>query len=420
MNIKSYSNIEKPTKNTTNSKNIFDCIGDNEDTNDNQEDYETDTTTSFSDMNLKENLLKGIYCYGFEKPSNIQQRSIIPLYKGRDIIGQSQSGTGKTGAFLIGSINKLNLNLNKTQLLILSPTRELSSQIFDVLKALTIKMKVSKHLLIGGTNLSQDFATLDKGAQVIVGTPGRVFDMFKRNVLKPDKIHLVVLDEADEMLSRGFKDQIYEIFQYIPKNSQVALFSATMPNEALELTKRFMNNPLKILVKNDELTLEGIKQYFIPIDCENYKFETLCDLYSAIAIAQAIIYCNSKRKADWIKDKLIANGFTVECLHGDMKQSERDDILKSFRSGANRILLTTDIISRGIDVQQVSLVINYDIPKFREIYIHRIGRSGRFGRKGVAINFVTKDDIRAMRDIERFYNTQIEELPEDIDRVINL
>ena len=182
MNIKSYSNIEKPTKNTTNSKNIFDCIGDNEDTNDNQEDYETDTTTSFSDMNLKENLLKGIYCYGFEKPSKIQQRSIIPLYKGRDIIGQSQSGTGKTGAFLIGSINKLNLNLNKTQLLILSPTRELSSQIFDVLKALTIKMNVSKHLLIGGTNLSQDFATLDKGAQVIVGTPGRVFDMFKRNV----------------------------------------------------------------------------------------------------------------------------------------------------------------------------------------------------------------------------------------------
>jgi superfamily II DNA/RNA helicase len=230
----------------------------------------------------------------------------------------------------------------------------------------------------------------------------------------------VVLDEADEMLSRGFKDQIYEIFQFISKKCQVGLFSATMTEEALELTKRFMTDPIEILVKNEQLTLEGIKQYYIALDCETWKFDALCDLYSNISVAQAIIYCNSKRKTDWVKDRLIANGFTVESIHGDMKQKERDDILTGFRAGKSRILLATDIIARGIDVQQVSLVINYDIPRYREVYIHRIGRSGRFGRKGVAINFVTKDDIRSMRDIEQFYNTTVEELPADLQSVIKV
>ena len=300
----------------------------------------------------------------------------------------------------------------------LSPTRELSSQIFTVLSTITSKMNITKHLLIGGKNLSQDFDALDKGAQIVVGTPGRVYDMLKRYALRADNINLVVLDEADEMLSRGFKDQIYEIFQFIPKQSQVALFSATMPSEALDLTKRFMNNPVEILVKNDELTLEGIKQYYVAVETENWKFDTLCDLYSSISVAQAIIYCNSKRKADWIKDRLIANGFTVESIHGDMRQRERDTILDGFRAGHHRILLATDIIARGIDVQQVSLVINYDLPKYREVYIHRIGRSGRFGRKGASINFVTREDYRVLKDIEKFYNTQIDELPENIADII--
>jgi translation initiation factor 4A len=390
----------------------------NKESDNNELDLSKMKASSFDQMGLDINLLKGIYCYGFEKPSYIQQNAIIPLYKGKDIIAQSQSGTGKTGAFLIGSINKVIQNISKTQVLILSPTRELSGQIHEVLTHLTCKMEISKHLLIGGKNLTQDFSALDKGAQIIVGTPGRVYDMLKRYVLKTDNIHLVVLDEADEMLSRGFKDQIYEIFQYIPKSSQVALFSATMPNDALELTKRFMNNPVQILVKNDELTLEGIKQYYVAVDSENWKFDTLCDLYASISVAQAIIYCNSKRKVDWIKDRLIANGFTVECIHGDMRQKERDDIIQSFRAGGNRILLATDIISRGIDVQQVSLVINYDMPKYREVYIHRIGRSGRFGRKGVSVNFVTRDDYKVLKDIEEFYNTQIDELPENIADII--
>ena len=374
---------------------------------------------SFDSMGLDMNLLKGIYCYGFEKPSYIQQNAIIPLYRGIDIIAQSQSGTGKTGAFLIGSVNKVKLDLPKTQVLILSPTRELSNQIYNVLKSFTVNMDISKHLLIGGKNLNEDYNVLDKGVQVVVGTPGRVYDMLKRYVLRSDDIHLVVLDEADEMLSRGFKDQIYEIFQYIPTSSQVALFSATMPTEALDITKKFMTNPMEILVKNDELTLEGIRQYYIAVQADQYKFDTLCDLYGSISVTQAIIYCNSKRKADWIKDRLIANGFTVEVLHGDMRQKEREDILQGFRSGNHRILLATDIISRGIDVQQVSLVINYDMPRYREVYIHRIGRSGRFGRKGIAINFVTKDDIRILRDIEKYFSTQIEELPEDLNGTLS-
>lgn len=377
------------------------------------------TATSFDEMNLKMPLLKGIYCYGFEKPSIIQQRSIIPLYSGKDLIAQSQSGTGKTGSFIIGSVQKIDESLNATQVLILSPTRELSSQIFTVLNSITVSMpNLTKYLLIGGKNLNNDFQELEKNPHIIVGTPGRVYDMLKRYVLKPEHLNLFVLDEADEMLSRGFKDQIYEIFQYVSKNCQVALFSATMPEEALEITTKFMENPMTILIKREDLTLEGIRQFYIDVGTENWKFDCLCDIYGNLSVSQTIIYCNSKRKADWIREKLLAKGFTVECIHGDMKQSERDEILNNFRSGKHRILLATDIISRGIDIQQVSLVINYDMPKYKETYIHRIGRSGRFGRKGLSINFVTKEEKKQMHAIESFYHTQIEELPDNFSTLI--
>jgi translation initiation factor 4A len=272
---------------------------------------------------------------------------------------------------------------------------------------------LTKYLLIGGKNLTNDFEELDKKPHIIIGTPGRVYDMLKRCILSPEHINCFILDEADEMLSRGFKDQIYEIFQYINKKCQVALFSATMPQEALEITTKFMNDPLRILVKREDLTLEGIKQFYIDVENETYKFECLCEIYSSLSVSQTIIYCNSKRKSDWIREKLLAKGFTVECIHGDMRQKERDDILRSFREGKHRILLATDIISRGIDIQQVSLVINYDMPKHKETYIHRIGRSGRFGRKGVSINFITYEDKRAMKTIEQFYSTYIEPLPEN-------
>jgi translation initiation factor 4A len=279
-------------------------------------------------------------------------------------------------------------------------------------------MKARVHACVGGTAVRDDIRTLQECVHIVVGTPGRVFDMINRRSLRMDYVTLFVLDEADEMLSRGFKDQIYSVFQFLPDKVQVALFSATMPSDVLDVTERFMRNPIRILVKRDELTLEGIKQFFVAVEREEWKLGTLCDLYESLTITQAIIYCNTRRKVDWLTEKMQEKDFTVSAMHGDMDQRERDLIMREFRSGTSRVLITTDLLARGIDVQQVSLVINYDLPTNRENYIHRIGRSGRFGRKGVAINFITQSDIRYLRDIESFYHTEIEEMPSDVAELL--
>jgi len=229
---------------------------------------------------------------------------------------------------------------------------------------------------------------------------------------------MFVLDEADEMLSRGFKEQIYDVFTTMPQNIQVILLSATMPGDVLEVTTKFMNDPIKILVKKEELTLEGIRQFYVTVEREEWKLDTLCDLYETLTITQAVIFSNTRRKVDWLTEKMRARDFTVSAMHGDMDQKERDVIMKEFRTGSSRVLITTDLLARGIDVQQVSLVINYDLPNNRENYIHRIGRGGRFGRKGVAINFVTDEDRRTLRDIEQFYNTQVQEMPMNVADLI--
>jgi translation initiation factor 4A len=275
-------------------------------------------------------------------------------------------------------------------------------------------MNIECHACIGGTSVREDMKALQDGPQVVVGTPGRVQDMIQRRVLKTDNMKMFVLDEADEMLSRGFTEQIYDIFQLLPQSTQVVLLSATMPQDVLEVTTKFMRDPIRILVKKAELTLEGIKQFYIAVDKEEWKLDTLSDLYETVTITQAVIFCNTRRKVDWLTDKLTARDFTVSAMHGDMDQAQRDVIMKEFRSGSSRVLIATDLLARGIDVQQVSLVINYDLPANRENYIHRIGRGGRFGRKGVAINFVTADDVRMMREIEQFYSTQIEEMPMNV------
>jgi translation initiation factor 4A len=275
-------------------------------------------------------------------------------------------------------------------------------------------MNIKIHLCVGGTAVREDIRTLQDGVHVVVGTPGRVFDMIQRRALNLDHVQLFVLDEADEMLSRGFKEQIYDIFKYMPESVQCAIFSATMPLEVLTVTNKFMRDPIRILVKRDELTLEGIKQFYIPVEKEEWKLDTLCDLYSTLTITQAIIYCNLRRKVDWLTDQMQKKDFTVSSMHADMDQRERDTIMREFRSGSSRVLITTDLLARGIDVQQVSLVINFDLPTNRENYIHRIGRSGRFGRKGVSINFVTEADLKYLKDIEQFYNTQIEQMPSNV------
>ena len=354
----------------------------------------------------------------FERPSAIHSRAIVPVIKGHDVSAQALSGTGKTATFSIAILQRIDPNLKAVQALVLAPTRELAQQIQNVVVALGDYMNIQCHACIGGTNVREDMARLGDGAQVVVGTPGRVYDMINRGAFRTDKLKMFCLDEADEMLSRGFKDQMYEVFQLLPQDTQVVLLSATMPEDVLAVTKKFMRDPVRILVKRDELTLEGIKQFYIGVEKEEWKFETLTDLYETVTITQAVIFCNTRRKVDWLTEQLHSQEFTVSAMHGDMDQQQREVIMREFRSGSSRVLITTDLLARGIDVQQVSLVINYDMPANRENYIHRIGRGGRFGRKGVAINFVTEDDVRMLRDIEQFYNTHIEEMPMNVADLI--
>lgn len=369
---------------------------------------------SFDDIGLEnDDLLRGIYAYGFEKPSPIQQYAIKPMISGRDLIAQAHSGTGKTATFVIGLLNKINPKIIKPQALVISPTRELAIQSNNVLKNLGSYMDIKSTICIGGGKRNR-YVSNSINSQIIVGTPGRISDMIGRRLIETDDISIIVLDEADDVLSASFRDQVKAIFNNIPKTCQVCLFSATMPQDIFELTDRIMNDPIKILVKKEDLTLDGIKQYYIFVDKDEFKFCTLCDLYSEISVAQAIIYCNQKDRVDSVVDALRENNFPVSHIHGNLLQSERQEVMQDFRSGNSRILVTTDILSRGIDVQQVSLVINYDLPRESETYIHRIGRSGRFGRKGIAINFVTRRDSSIMKHIERHYNTEIEALPKNI------
>ena len=347
--------------------------------------------------------INGLRAKDFEKPSAIQQRAILPILRGRDVIAQAQSGTGKTAPFSIAMLQTIDISLRETQALGLSPTRELATQIQSVVLALGDYMNVQCHACIGGTSVGEDIRKLEYGQHIVSGTPGRVFDMIRRRHLRTKNIKMLIMDESDELLNMGFKDQIYDIYRYLPPATQVVLVSATLPHDVLEMTSKFMTDPVRILVKRDELTLEGIKQFFVAVEKEDWKFDTLCDLYDTLTITQAVIFCNTRRKVDWLTDRMRENNFQVSSMHGEMQQKERDAIMGEFRQGGSRVLITTDVWARGIDVQNVSLVINYDLPTNRENYIHRIGRSGRFGRKGVAINFVTTDDVKILRDIEQYY-----------------
>merc|ERR1711997_280282 len=377
-----------------------------------------EVTPTFDQMRLGEDLLRGIYAYGFEKPTAIQQRAIKPITKGRDVIAQAQSGTGKTGTFSISALQLVDTSIRETQCLILGPTRELVQQMQKVILALGDYLNIQAHCCIGGTNIGDDIRKLDYGQHIVCGTPGRVYDMIRRRNLRTRSIKTLILDEADEMLNKGFHEQIYDVYRYLPPSTQVVLVSATLPHDILEMTEKFMTDPVKILVKRDELTLKGIKQFFVAVEREEWKFDTLCDLYETLTVTQAIIFVNTKRKVDWLTDKMREANFTVSAIHGDMPQQERDAITNEFRQGESRVLIATDVFGRGIDVAQVSLVINYDLPNSRELYIHRIGRSGRFGRKGVAINFVKNDDIRILRDIEQYYSTQIDEMPMNVSELV--
>ena len=376
-----------------------------------------DSITSWEELtNIKKELLRGIYGYGFETPSPIQQKGIIPLINNKDIIAQAQSGTGKTGCFSIGTLQLIDVSENTTQAIIVSPTRELSIQTKKVIDSLSAMMKnINTHLLIGGKSIEEDINILNKtNPHIIIGCPGRIHDMLRRKKIAPGKCKIIVIDEADEMLSQGFKEQIYDIFQYLPRNIQVALFSATLPNEISNLTDKFMRDPVKILVKTEQLTLEGINQYYVALNDDNEKYDALKDIYANISVSQCIIYCNSITRVQTLYNNMIRDNFAVGQIHSNMEKIERTNNYNDFIAGKTRVLLSTNLTARGIDVRQVSTVINFDIPKNVHTYLHRIGRSGRWGRKGMAINFITKFDVSNIRAIEQHYATEIKELPANV------
>ncbi len=392
-------------------------IRDNNNTSNGIKEKETfdERVETFEQLNLREDLLRGIFAYGFEEPSEIQKRAILPVIKGRDVVAQAQSGTGKTATFAVACLQQIDCKQLIEQAIVLCPTRELAEQSRNVIADLGTYLDVRALACIGGKSVRKNIQDLRDGVHIISGTPGRVYDMITRGALDTSALKIFVLDEADKMLSRGFKDQIYEIFKHLPETIQVALFSATMPTEALQITELFMKNPICILLEKDELTLEGISQFYVALEVETWKLDTLIDLYDAIQISQAIIFCNSIRKVSWLAEMLQAQSHAVSAIHGGMTQEERTDTLNEFRAGASRVLVSTDVLARGIDVHQVSLVVNFDLPMDREDYIHRIGRAGRFGRKGVAINFVTIREQAHLKDIEEHYQTQIKELPADFE-----
>jgi superfamily II DNA/RNA helicase len=369
--------------------------------------------TSWDELDLNPDLLRGIYSYGFEKLSPIQSKAIDPIRQGRDVIAQAQSGTGKTGSFTVGALSRINVSENSNQVLIMAPTHELAQQITSVIKSISTMMTgVRIKTIIGGSSIDEDVTEMrETPPHIIVGCPGRVYDMIRRRHINANKLKLVILDEADEMLSSGFKEQIYNVFQYLNKNVQIALFSATLPNNIFQITNKFMRNPIKICVKAESLTLEGIKQYYVAVDDDREKYLTLKDLYKHITVAQCIIYSNSVKRVVDLYEAMKEDGFPVCCIHSSMEKSEREKSFKDFKGGVARVLISSNVTSRGIDIQQVSVVINFDLPRDVHNYLHRIGRSGRWGRKGTGINFITRRDIPKMKEIEMYYSTQVEELP---------
>ena len=368
---------------------------------------------NWDELNLKTEILRGIFSYGFEKPSEIQKKSIPEMIKGKDVIAQAQSGMGKTGAFSISTLERIDCTKPQLQALLLAPTHELVKQTLNVIKSLgSMFPKLVVKSLIGGTSIQDDAEDIRNNCpHVIVGSAGRVYDMFRRKYITAKDIKLMVLDEADEMLSSGFKDQIYNIFQYMNENIQVALFSATLPPDIMALTKKFMKDPIEITMEVEKLNLECIKQYYIAMRDDNDKYDTLKDLFSVISVSQCIIYCNSVKRVSELYKAMTEEGFSVCCIHSSMDKIERDREFHNFRTGGYRVLISSNVTARGIDIQQVSTVINFEVTKDPHTYLHRIGRSGRWGRKGMAINFITKFDVPIMKKIEGYYGISMEELP---------
>jgi len=369
---------------------------------------------SFDEMPIREEILRGIYAHGFEHPSAIQSKAIVPMASDSDLVAQAQSGTGKTGSYTIGLLQRVKEAQKTCQAIVLAPTRELVDQVYTVVSALGSYIPdLRVRQLVGGTSVRADIEALRRGVHVIVGTPGRVLDMIERRQLVTSAVTTFVLDEADVMLSVGFREAIHAIFTCLPNTVKCGIFSATFPTEALEISNKFLRDPISIVIPKEEISLRGIKQYHVDVEDSRWKLDTLCDLFDALSVSQTVIFVNTRRQAEWLFDQMRKREFPVAITHAQLTAADRASVLADFRRGVSRVLIATDLLARGIDVHGVSVVINFDLPTDISNYIHRIGRSGRFGRKGVAISLIARQDYRMIRDLEDFYETSIPALPQD-------
>ena len=364
--------------------------------------------TKFEDLPINDNIKRAIADMGFEEPSPIQAQSIPVILTGKDVIGQAQTGTGKTAAFSIPVLETIDANDKSLQAIVLCPTRELAIQVSTEIKKLTKYMSGIKTLPVyGGQPIDRQIRSLKGGVQVVIGTPGRVIDHINRKTLKLDNVKMVILDEADEMLDMGFREDIEMILNQTPEDRQTTFFSATMPKGILDLTKQFQKDPEHIKVVRKELTVPNIKQFYIETRRAN-KLEVLSRLIDVYNPKLSVVFTNTKRGADELVSDLQARGYFADALHGDLKQTQRDIVMDKFRGGTIDILVATDVAARGIDVDDVEAVFNYDLPQDEEYYVHRIGRTGRAGRNGISFSFVFGKEMRKMRDIEKYTKTKLE------------
>ena len=361
----------------------------------------------FDELNIDERILRAIEDMGFEETSPIQTQAIPAVCEGIDVVGQAQTGTGKTAAYTIPMLMKIDPQIKKPQAIVLCPTRELAVQVAEEIRKLAKYMSDIKVLPVyGGQEIVRQIKSLKTGVQIIVGTPGRVMDHMRRKTVKFDNINMVILDEADEMLDMGFREDMETILTETPEDRQTVMFSATMPKAIMDIARNFQKDARIIKVVRKELTVSNIEQFYYEVRPKN-KTEVLCRLIDIYNPKLSVVFCNTKRQVDELISELKGRGYFADGIHGDMKQQQRDRVMDDFRSGKVDILIATDVAARGIDVDDVDMVFNYDIPQDEEYYVHRIGRTGRAGRSGMALSFISGKEVYKLKDIERYCKTKI-------------
>lgn len=370
----------------------------------------TENETTFHTMNLSPAVLRAVESMGFEEPSPIQKKTIPLIMEGHDIIGQAQTGTGKTAAFGVPIIEGLDHRSKRVQALVLAPTRELAIQVSEEITKLGKFAGVKVVPIYGGQSYDRQIRALEHGAQVVIGTPGRIMDHIRRGTLKLDHVRIMVLDEADEMLDMGFIEDVEFILQNVPEDRQTLLFSATVPDPIAKLSRRYLKEPVHVNISPERLTVPLIDQVFYEVR-EHEKLDAITRILDMEGAERTIIFCRTKKRVDELTEGLQARGYTAEAIHGDLNQVQRNRVMKRFKDGGSEILVATDVAARGLDIEHVTHVINYDLPQDTESYVHRIGRTGRAGRSGTAISLIHPKEFRQLRQMERTLHMKLQRRP---------